>query len=126
MDTQIIGSGLFPNADGVGRLSLNDETLIIEKGKSIRQPCFADGAQSKSKIGQNGIESVLGGMVDGISSWLDGHIFWEREPEGVPRLTETKENRAARISALGNAVVPQQVYPILKYIAEIETGGDFL
>lgn len=33
-----------------------------------------------------------------------------------PRVTSIKTNRAARLTALGNAVVPQQVYPILEEI----------
>jgi len=96
-----------------------------EIARSNALPSTTD-EQRKALIRQSGIESLLGGMVNGISSWLDGHIFWGEEPRNVPLLTENMENINARISALGNAVVPQQVYPILKYIADIENaGGDY-
>lgn len=41
-------------------------------------------------------------------------------PYEPPRVAKGIKNRADRIKCLGNAVVPQQVYPILKAIAEIE------
>jgi len=57
-------------------------------------------------------ESGLGGMVDGISNWL-------YEPD-IPRVATGIENRVDRLKCLGNAVVPQQAYPVFRAIAEIE------
>lgn len=65
----------------------------------------------------------LGGVPDGVPCGMDGC----RWPAGIgdqhewepPRITSIKTNRAARLTALGNAVVPQQVYPILKEIREL-------
>lgn len=32
---------------------------------------------------------------------------WHEEPPGIPRVSTERENRVARLKALGNAVVPQ-------------------
>lgn len=64
------------------------------------------------------VESGLGMLVDGLPYWLDG--YWRVEPN-IPRVATGVKNRVDRLRCLGNAVVPQQVYPILKAIAEIET-----
>ena len=37
-------------------------------------------------------------------------------------MTEDVPNRSKRMKTLGNAVSPPQVFPILKYIVDIETG----
>ena len=64
-------------------------------------------------------------MADGIPGGLDGdldfylHHYWDMEPD-IPRLASGVEHRADRLKALGNAVVPQQFYLILRYIWEIE------
>ena len=54
---------------------------------------------------------------------LDGRRLWQREPDGIPRITEDTAGRADRLKTLGNAVCPPQVFPILKCIADIETGA---
>ena len=75
--------------------------------------------------GRGPAQPGLGGVADGISPWLDrgmsGPGFWMPEPD-IPRITHRKENRVDRLKCLGNAVVPQQFYPMFRYIREIEEG----
>lgn len=54
-------------------------------------------------------------MADGLPHWLD-------EPLEIPRIATGMKNRVNRLKCLGNAVVPQQFYPIFRAIAEIEKG----
>jgi hypothetical protein len=42
--------------------------------------------------------------------WGDGS--WE---DGIPRVTTQKENRAARLKALGNSILPQVAYEIIRH-----------
>lgn len=70
-------------------------------------------------------ESVLGGVADGVSDWLDEDLdflinhYWDKEPD-IPRIATGIEHRIDRLKCLGNAVVPQQFYPIFKAIADVE------
>ena len=68
-------------------------------------------------------QSGLGGMADGISDWLDRGMsapgYWLPEPDGVPRIASGIKDRAGRLKCLGNAVVPQQFYPIFEAIAAV-------
>ena len=68
----------------------------------------------------------LGGVDDGLSAWMDRGMsapgYWMPEPDGVPRITQKREHRSDRLKCLGNAVVPQQFYPIFQAIADIERG----
>ncbi len=75
-------------------------------------------------------QSGLGGVADGLPGRVDGSLdfiidhYWDVEPD-IPRIAEGVPNRVCRLKALGNAVVPQQFYPIFKAIAEVEkqAGG---
>ena len=67
----------------------------------------------------------LGGVDDGLSAWMDRGMstpgYWMQEPD-IPRITTKREHRKDRLQCLGNAVVPQQFYPIFQAIADIERG----
>lgn len=58
-----------------------------------------------------------------INAWLDRGMsapgYWMPEPD-ISRLTTKREHRKDRLQCLGNAVVPQQFYPVFRAIAELE------
>lgn len=72
-------------------------------------------------------KSLLGRVADGISDGMDRDFliyrYWDEEP-GIPRIETGIKHRADRIKCLGNAVVPQQFYPIFQAIAKIEEKKD--
>ena len=69
-------------------------------------------------------ESILGRVVDGIPCGMDGDLdfiinhYWDNEPD-IPRIATGIEHRVDRLKCLGNAVVPQQFYPIFRAIVKI-------
>lgn len=72
----------------------------------------------------------MGSLADGVAHELDGDRgividenfinlnYWNYVPEPRERVRRDVSNRVAQLRALGNAVVPQQVYPIFKAIIE--------
>jgi len=64
----------------------------------------AQSGKDREQYQQGSIERRLGGVVDGVSSWMD-------EPD-IPRVTTNQTGRVQRLKMLGNAVVPQVVYQL--------------
>lgn len=86
---------------------------------SLSECRSTDTQNRRSGIPQPG----LGRAINGFSSRLDRHSGqWPARPDEPqydyepPRLTGRRDNRANRIKALGNAVVPQQVLPVVQSI----------
>jgi len=78
-----------------------------EKQESERQ-----GGEYGGSNGQS--QSDLGLLASRLPAGLAG--YWDREPEGVPRVATGVKDRVNKLKALGNAVVPQVVYEIFKAI----------
>lgn len=120
LESSSIGSSILSYTDSVGRPTLDIQTRNNDKRKKGCELGDTDSTTGNADERQSSTQSRLGGMVNGFPLWLDGHTLWQREPEGVPRVTERTDGRAPRLKSLGNAVCPPQVYPILKCIADIE------
>ena len=96
-----------------GESSTRDVSEPISKRGCSGQPGTQDaadvGEQPRGKEhGEGSIERGLGGMVDGVPSWL-------HEPD-IPRVTTNQVGRTQRLKALGNAVVPQVIAQIARAI----------
>ena len=66
-------------------------------------------------MGAGVVESSMGGVADGLSTWLD-------EPRDIPRVATGVKQRAARLKGLGNAIVPQIAMQIGLTIKAVKHG----
>ena len=59
------------------------------------------------------IEPDVGFLADGIPSGLAGGGWWDTEPD-IPRVATGIKDRTKKLMALGNAIVPQVAYEIIR------------
>ena len=85
--------------------------------------CKGQGSTDNGRCAQSG----MGGAADGVSAGIHSHKWpagrgQEQYPWEPSRLVPSKSvrNRSARLKMLGNAVVPQQAYPLFAAIVEAE------
>jgi DNA (cytosine-5)-methyltransferase 1 len=106
------GRGNVPDAHGARRTGY---------GSAIGTP--AEHTTSGRHIGSErgeGLEALsgMGDTVDGLSRWLVGPSRrdpWAGDWEaGCPRVTEREADRTHKLKALGNSIVPQVAYEILR------------
>lgn len=107
-----------------GNRQTSDKRREEQSFVGISECCQAlANAESKQTDGifKHGSSSNARTDCDGIfkRGGLPGSDQWSVEPN-VGRVAHGIPNRVERLKCLGNAVVPQQAYPIFKAIAEIE------
>ena len=104
------------NSDLAGLQGRNEKELPKRPGKrTFRKSCaYVSDTESSELQGQR--RTARGWRPEfGCSSW------WPAEPN-VGRVAHGGPSRVDRLKCLGNAVVPQQFYPIFQAIADIERG----
>jgi DNA (cytosine-5)-methyltransferase 1 len=90
----------------------NGERLQGQRAKPSR---ISEGQRDLGDSCRRVVEPSMGGMADGLSTWLD-------EPRDIPRVATGVKQRAARLKGLGNAIVPQIAMQIGLTIKAVEHG----
>lgn len=106
--------------------ALRRELEFSETEGSYRAENIDRRGEKESVTGEwRSVESGVDGVAYGIPCRLDRDFllnhYWDSEPE-IPKIIGRIPHRAERIKCLGNAVVPQQFYPIFRGICEIAGG----
>jgi DNA (cytosine-5)-methyltransferase 1 len=83
-------------------------STISNKGNEVSNIRTRDSERSTSR---SAVKQRVGLLADGISTGLLRHF--DREPEHIPRVTKGEKDRAKKLKALGNSIVPQVAAEIL-------------
>lgn len=117
-----LGGEIARRSEPCGEEELADspgQGLEGSPGQGIQRNVYGSTRSSqRNKPGIRSPQRGLGGMDDGIPSWLD-------EPGDIPRVTTGQKDRVARLKGLGNAVVPQVAMIPLLRAKEILTGDEY-
>jgi DNA (cytosine-5)-methyltransferase 1 len=105
------GSQVLANTKRIGSqtgLSGQDKGQVGNTEKSIDRDNRQRGWETSNSWS---VEQRVGDMANGISTGLLRHF--DREPENIPRVTTGEKDRAKKLKALGNSIVPQVAAEIL-------------
>ena len=110
--------GDIPHADGARRGT--DEAAEQRACEPLDQKGRRDESCGADRISGE-VEEIGSGRRDHgkRTQGNDGGQWWEAEPD-VGRVADGISHRVDRLRCLGNAVVPQQAYPIFRAIADYE------
>lgn len=123
--------GYVPDAEGNRRDARRPEREGQQgESQSIKCDLPLPDAERRELARQHGRLSQTGGFEErrrgtaqpgmgGVAHGIPCGVALHREPD-IPRTTRGHARRAAKLKALGNAVVPAQIYPIFRAIMEVE------
>ena len=114
-------------ADTYGRAMRNDgnngRTSDREVNEAIHTGVFGGTGETDPHTDSNRLEeSWLQGLPEQPGVSASDICWWPAEPD-VGRVAHGVPFRVDKLRCLGNAVVPQQFYPIFRAIAEVEAVG---
>jgi DNA (cytosine-5)-methyltransferase 1 len=114
----------FIGVDRCGEdVSDNDSTII--KGGIIRQRQTQLGRDNPPRgerhSSTRSTKPGVGMLANGVSYFLGEYL---RVEPNIPRVATGVKNRVDMLKCYGNAVMPQQAFPIFYFIAEIERSED--
>lgn len=107
------------NTERLGQQGQGEHERPSDTAKASEGQASGTDDGSQGQTGQGHTEPGVGGMADGVSARLDGHLGFEREPN-IPRVATGIPERVNRLKALGNSIVPQVIYNIGLAILEEE------